>query len=48
MSTSKARGLDGVLVGRGGALVLGLVHLVGGSAESAGDTVTDGVVAGNL
>lgn len=48
MSTSTARCLDGVLVGGGGTLVLGLVELVGDGTGGTGDTVGDGVVAGNL
>jgi len=37
--------LNGVLVGGSRALVLGLVHLVGGSTHGTGDTVRDGVLA---
>lgn len=40
--------LDGVLVGGGRGLVLGLVHLVGGSTHGTGDTVGDGVLAWNV
>ena len=42
------RRLDGVLVGRGSALVLVLVELVAGSTESTGGTVGQGVVSGNV
>lgn len=40
--------LDSLLVGLLGSLVLGLLSLVGGGTESAGDTVGDGVVAGDV
>jgi len=40
--------LDGVLVGRGRTLVLGLLHLVGDGTHGAGSTVGEGVLAGNL
>lgn len=43
---SKARSLDGLLVGLGLSLVRVLVELVGGSAHGTGDTVGDGVVGG--
>lgn len=36
--------LDSLLVGRGRAVVLGLVHLVGSSSHSSGKSVGDGVV----
>ena len=42
----EVRSLDGLLVGLGLSLVLVLVDLVGGSAESARDTAGDGVIGG--
>lgn len=44
----RVRCLDGALVGLSRALVLVLVDLVAGSAESTRGTVGDGVVSGNV
>lgn len=46
--SSNRSDLDSLLVGLGRGIVLGLVHFVLSGTESAGDTVTDAVVAGNV
>ena len=43
-----ARHLDALLVGGGGGLVLLLVDLVAASVKGTGDTVADGVLAGDV